>query len=96
MDEIRDRKEVFCRLCDQYSRLPHIRSRDLFLVYADRVRKDIYLTEKMFNHFCKFCVKDYKYSKEELREYFSPLLPPKIEHSTLEPFFTKRQETVNV
>jgi len=80
-------KDIFVKICNEYAAMDHIKSRRMFTVYATRVKKDIYLTDKMFDHFCKFCIRDYDYTRDELRQFFSPLLKSDPDISTLEHFF---------
>lgn len=88
MDQIETRREFFIEICRRYGSLDHVRSKDLFLVYADKVEKNIYLSRKMLDHFITFFQRDNrKYSREELTDYFDFLLAPDIPQATLEPFF---------
>ena len=89
MDDETIRKRYFVKICRRYGSQEHIRSKDLFLLYADKVEKDIYLSRKMVEHFISFFQRDNrKYSKEDLTEYFEFLVAPDLpEGNTLEKFF---------
>ena len=82
MEIYKKKKEALIGLCDFYGKKKHIHTRHLFKTYKARLKKDMPLTQRMFDHMLIFMRRDIDKTDDELKNLFDEFIYKKPPSNT--------------